>query len=117
MRGQPHSHFCFRSVFSLILLTANVAAPFRTAALGRVLLTDQSPTVVTRAVVRVRVVTPAGSSQGFRSVVGLAKGGPDKSGPEANPHPLSSFLPVSPETSRRRPADLPFARPNPPLRC
>jgi hypothetical protein len=117
MRGQLPIHFCFRSVFSLILLTANVAAPFRTAALGRVLLTEHSPIVATRPVVRVRVVTPSGSSQGFRSVVGLAKGGPDESGPKANALAFSSFLPVSPEMSRPRPADLPDARPNPPLRC
>ncbi|MHC5544597.1 hypothetical protein ACYOEI_40720, partial [Singulisphaera rosea] len=63
-----------RLILSLVLLTANVGAPFRTSTLGRAFLDDmRQQHVATRSIVRVRAISPPGASVGHRVVVGLSK--------------------------------------------
>jgi hypothetical protein len=104
-------------VLSLILIAANVGAPFRTSALGRVLLQNLRRNPATSSTVRVRAVSASGASQGYRAIVGLARGGSDELDPAANPRALSGFLRSSTATHSQRHDDRPIARPHPFLRC
>jgi hypothetical protein len=117
MPGSLRNTFWSRCILSLILLAANVGAPFRTSALGRVFLESQRPNPAAGSMVRVRAVSPGGASQGYRAVVGLARGGSDKSDSGANSRAFSGFLRSSIETLPHRHDDRPIARPHPILRC
>jgi hypothetical protein len=117
MRGSFRLDFWSRCVLSLIVLTANIGAPFRTSAVGRVLLESLRQDTAPSAVVRVRAASPVGTSQGFRAVVGLAKGGPDEPAPAMNSHTTSAFFLSSMARFSRGHGDHPLARPNPFLRC
>ena len=59
---------------SLIVLIANIAAPFRTSA-GRTPLTFHGQRGSSQSVARVRATSQIGASHGFRAVVGLPEGG------------------------------------------
>lgn len=84
----------FRPVLSLVLLGANVAVPFRTATLVRVVLNGSWHHAATSPGVRVRAMTQVKATLGFRAVVGLAKGGLDEtSGPS---HLLDTIYPFPP---------------------
>lgn len=103
--------------FSLILLVANVLAPFRTASLGRAFLESLTHTAANHSMVRVRAVTSFATSFGHRAVIGLARGGPDVAETVTRSSTYLAFL----ETSTHalpclRPARV-NARPIPPLRC
>jgi hypothetical protein len=109
-----------RCVLSLILLTANIGAPFRTSGLGRIFPENLRQNLATCFVVgvRVRVVSPSGSALGFRAVVGLARGGgPDEKGTSASPRSFSDILLSLTHPRPSRPGDRPVARPHPFLRC
>jgi hypothetical protein len=117
MGGLPHINRWARSVLSLILLTANVGAPFSSSDLSRSLLASLPRNVAPSPVVRVRTLSPSATSHGFRAVVGLSMGGPD----DAHRGPISptfSALPPSPTVIRAdrhgHPAGTP---PHTPLRC
>jgi hypothetical protein len=117
MLGLLRFTFWSRCVLSLLLLAANIGAPFRMATTGRVLLESLRQNPATGLVVRVRSVSPSGVSQGFRAVVGLATGDPDEADPGANSHVFSAFLPSLTDPLPHRPGAGPIARPNPFLRC
>jgi hypothetical protein len=105
-----------RYLLGLILLTANVAAPFRTSALGRALLEDLRQRAATSAVIRVRAHAPIGSSVGFRAVVGIARGGAD--GSHVRPTARRVWTVLSAPSGSPHPALRPLVvQPTPPLRC
>jgi hypothetical protein len=116
MRGRSNYDFWHRLALALIVLAANVCAPFRTT-LGRQLLDGVRHNVGTRSVVRVRVVSPSGASQGFRVVTGLGRGNPEGSAPA--PRVLTSFVHslVLPSRPHQEVAAPGVARPHPFLRC
>ena len=61
---------------------------------GGHLLASLPQTASAASIVRVRAVSPAGVTLGFRAVVGLAKGGPDEAAPvRASTRPRPSGLP------------------------
>ena len=117
MPGRPGAWF--RLVLSLVLLAANVAAPFRSGKLDRVMLNGPWRHVATSPVVRVRVMAQVAASQGFRAVVGFVSGGRDEasgaSGPRsalfASVHHVPTY-PVPPHQRGRALALL-----HSPLRC
>ena len=78
MRGPFSFHLWTRVVFSLILLVANISAPFRRFDASQALANKLPQKVANSPVVRIRAVTPVGASQGFRVVVGIGKGGSDE---------------------------------------
>jgi hypothetical protein len=105
-----------RLVLSLIVLIANVAAPIYTHN-GRTLLEAGNRAIATRSMARVRVVAPAGTIEGFRAPVGLAKGGTEAHRDLDRPAVLrslpSSVRGFSPSSALNQGA----GRPHPPLRC
>lgn len=110
-------YYCrLRCVLSLIVLIANVAAPFRTPT-GRSLLRCPRQSDTTRSVARVRVVSHAGAFHGFRAVVGFAKGNSGKAALAQDTRPFPVILPSSTVKSRVRLMDLIGTSPLPPLRC
>jgi hypothetical protein len=116
MRGQPGSPISVRFILAVMVLTANVGAPFSTSKLGRVFLRSAVKHAAAQSVVRVRVVAQVGSLQGFRAVVGCSGGEPVQR--EAGP----SDRGISPVFSNRlfvqsRRLGFTSSRPNPPLRC
>jgi hypothetical protein len=117
MPGSFRNTFWTRCVLALIVLAANIGAPFRTSALGRVLLESLRQNPATASVVRVRAISSAGASQGFRVVVGLARGGSDETDRAASFHGFSGFLLSLTGTLPLRLDDRPIARPHPFLRC
>ncbi len=105
-----------RILLSLILLTANIGAPFLTSDVGRAFLDNLGQHVPAHSVARVRVVAHAGSTHGFRAVVGLAKG----ESPEALGPNVSKFFALihSPaDIPPHRLIELPVLQPIPPQRC
>lgn len=107
-----------RSLLALIVITANVGAPFRTSAFGRAFLGDLSRSAASHSpVVRVRAISHLGAALGHRAPVGLGKGGADRPHLRAGEGVLSSFLPRSTAASPRQRHERPIPRPNPPLRC
>ena len=114
MRGSSQTTLWSRHVLSLILLTANIGAPFRSTALGRTLLEDLRPHPAACSLVRVRGTSPVGISLGFRAVVGFEKGGPGEAetGATAPTFPAHGSELTGPHFSPR--FDLRAARPNPP---
>jgi hypothetical protein len=105
-----------RLILSLIVLFANVAAPFRTPT-GRALLRCPRQSDTTRSVARVRVVSHAGAFQGFRAVVGFAKGNPGEAHPSRDSQPRPMIVPSSTFNSQNRLLNLASNLPRPPLRC
>jgi hypothetical protein len=116
MRGRSGFHFWPRLVLALILLASNVCAPFRTT-LGRAVLDSLRHDVAARSVVRVRVISPTGASQGFRALVGVGRGKPEGSARAQRTHVQFVITPVSPSQSYQGTADLSVVRPHPFLRC
>jgi hypothetical protein len=104
-----------RSLLSLIVLIANIAAPVYTHN-GRTLLEAGNGAIATQSIARVRHVADAGTLQGFRAPVGLAKGGTEAC---LDPQPPAVLAPRS--TAARVDSSSPFhhtiTRPHPPLRC
>jgi hypothetical protein len=117
MPGSLRNTFWSRGILALILVAANIGAPFRTSALGRVLLQNLRRNPASCSVIRVRAVSQGGASQGYRAIVGLARGGPDEKDPAANSRVFSGFLRSSTEIHPHRYDDRPIARPHPFLRC
>ena len=117
MRGPHQATLWHHSLLSLVLLAANVGAPFRSSDLARHLLASLPPTASAPSIVRVRAVTPAGVTSGFRAVVGLAKGGPDEAAPGVCLHPSSARRRPPTDALPARHVGPPTARQNPPLRC
>lgn len=116
MRGGFWSKAWFRPLFTLVLLTANVAAPFRTDSLVRVILSGPWQRVGSAPVVRVRAVTPGGLFQGFRAVVGLTRRGGDTA-PGAGSTPVTLLSRIPPRRvacTRGGRVSLPLCSP---LRC
>lgn len=105
-----------RCIVSLIVLIANVAAPFRTPT-GRSLLRCPRQSDTTRSVARVRVVSHAGAFHGFRAVVGFAKGDSGETPPTPDARLFPIILPSSTVKSQDRLLNLTSTLPLPPLRC
>ena len=109
--------FCrLRCTLALILLIANVAAPFRSPT-GRSLLRCPRQSDMTRSVARVRLVSHAGAFQGFRALVGFAKGNSGEATPTPSAQPFLFLPPSSTVVSQIRLFDLTTAMALPPLRC
>jgi len=117
MRGSHPARLWSRSVLSLVLLVANVGAPFHMSDMGRLLLASLPQPAYAAPVVRVRAVTTAGVTHGFCAVIGLIKCGPGRAEPGASPN-LSLALRTSPaHVLSGRHVDRPASRPHIPLRC
>jgi hypothetical protein len=104
-------------VLSLILLAANVGAPFRTSTLGRTFLDVECVDPTPGAQVRVRAITHAEVALGFRAVVGISGGGPDAMACKASPRPDPAILLLARPALAFRQARPPAERPACPLRC
>ena len=117
MRGPHQATLWHNSLLSLVLLAANVGAPFRSADLVRHFLASPLRTASAAPIVRVRAVSSAGVTQGFRAVVGVAKGGPDAAAPGARLHPSAALWRSLSDVLPARQVGPPVARQNPPLRC
>ena len=102
---------------SLLLLAANLGAPFNTADQGRVFLGGLAHAAPAQPIVRVRSVSPCGMTQGYRAVVGLVKGG--AAGPASRPPAAWRQLPPPADAIAARPAVVATSIPrmSPPLRC
>lgn len=111
------THHWSRLALSLIVLTANIGAPFRSSALGRIVLNRTGTQTHAGPVVRVRSVSPLGSARGFRSVVGLGDGGGDETYPRPTPSPFPALLPPPTDAHLCIHGDRVMGRQNPPLRC
>src|SRR4051812_14748506 len=94
MSGSLPIDFWFRNVLSLVLLTANIGAPFRSATSVRAFLDGPRQNVAICSMIRVRGVSPIGGALGFRVVVGIGKGGPDHTDVDSTLQPFAAFLSV-----------------------
>ena len=117
MRGSRPRNAWSYALLSLILLVANILAPFRTSSLGRMFLETLSHNVANDSVVRVRAVTSVATSVGHRAVVGLARGGRDVADAGTRSNAFLTFLPTPTDASPCQQAARPGTRPTPPLRC
>ncbi|WP_422924015.1 hypothetical protein [Singulisphaera sp. PoT] len=113
------SRIHFRAILALIVVIANVGAPFRTMTSGRALLHDrsqhQSPH---EPIVRVRAISTIASAIGHRAVVGLQKGGPESSRLAEHPWASLALLGRSrPKLAYSQKVEPRPVRPTPPLRC
>ena len=117
MRGPHQANLWPHSLLCLVLLAGNVGAPFRTSDMGRNLLASLPRTASVATIVRVRAVSSAGMTHGFRAVIGLAKGGPDDVARGERLHPSSALRRSSADALPTRHVGPPVARRNPPLRC
>ena len=117
MRGSHQVTPWTGSLLSLVLLVANVGAPFRVSDLGRTLLGSVPQNACAGPIVRVRVVSASGLTHGFRAIIGLARGGPDNEEPAASPHPSLALRSSPAAILPARPVDRALSRPQPPLRC
>jgi hypothetical protein len=116
MRGLFRLNAWSTLVLSLVLLAANVGAPFRTS-LGRTFLDGPSQDFAASGRLRVRVITGAGITCGFRAVVGISGGSPDAPDSAAGSRPYPAFsLRLAAAFSPRQPHP-PAVRPVCPLRC
>lgn len=116
MLGLMRSDHWSQTVVALLLLAANIDAPFRSAQ-GRTLLYGTGGQVATSAVGRARGLAPVGGVGGYRAVVGLGKGAPGEAKPGARSATPPHFLPSPAGPLACRPADRPVVRPYSPLRC
>lgn len=110
------SHNTLRAFLSLILLIANVAAPFR-APNGRSLLRCPRQSDTTRSVARVRIVTHPGALNGFRAVAGFAKGKLEGTPPLHTYGQFSRLPHSSPTAAHFSCLNQVETSPLPPLRC
>jgi hypothetical protein len=117
MRGSLRSKRWVHLLLSLIVLSANVGAPFRSAARGRALLAGLRLNGLSCPVVRLRSTSPVGVNQGFRAVVGLDKGGPGKPDRGSPPRASLTLLPSPGDTPACRHSAPRAPRSNPHLRC
>jgi hypothetical protein len=104
-----------RFLLSLIVLIANIAAPIYTHN-GRTLLEAGNRAIATQSMARVRVVAHAGTIQGFRAPVGLAKG-ETEAHLDLNHPTVFSSLPTSAHSGPSPVLNQSVGRPHPPLRC
>lgn len=109
--------FWSRTVLSLLLLAANVDAPFCASGLVRTPLGRLGRDHASRSAVRIRVVSPIGASHGFRAVVGVS-GDPGEGGARASrlAFPACPLDPHHSPPARGQVRRLP-APPHPRLRC
>jgi hypothetical protein len=68
-------------------------------------------------VVRVRTLSPAGATQGFRAVVGMSGSGRDTADLGSRSSSCSAFLPAPADAHPDRQVRAPGTPPQPPLRC
>ena len=117
MRGLRRLDIWCRALLALILLVANILAPFRTSSLGRAFLESVCQAVSDHSVVRAPAATPGVMSVGHRAVVGVARegGGVAESGARSNASP--AFLPFPADAFPCRQAARPGLCPTPRLRC
>lgn len=115
MRSGRRFNDALRCGFSLILLIANVAAPYNTPA-GRVLLRRLGRSDPTRSVARVRVLSHAGCVQGIRVVANRNPGGP-RLVPNSPIPVLAKCATKSISGRSHRAPGLDIARSLRPLRC
>ena len=104
-----------RLFLSLILLIANVAAPFRTAA-GRSFLDFMDQHHAPASLCRVWAGSDAPSSHCFRAVVGLNRGEPAEA-PLSLTHVLAAIPKSSPVPWADLAVESAFPLLRPPLRC
>jgi hypothetical protein len=116
MQAQPPAALLVRASVLLLILTANVAAPFRTAA-GRPVLECLGHGVAPQSVARVRIMAHSGAPGGFRAVVGLAEGGPEPADLRSTERPLNLHVLASLPSQPAPLADPLSAELRPPLRC
>ena len=116
MRGQIGSPISVRLILAVMVLTANVGAPFSTSKLGRFFLRSAANHSAVHSVVRVRVVAQVGSLQGFRAVVGCCGGEPGKIQPGSSNRVLPARFS---QCLSLQSCHIGFTAspPNPPLRC
>jgi len=117
MHGLFGGEFWYPTVLSLIVLMANIGAPFHSSATGLAFPINQRQNAATSPVIRARAIAPSGASDEFPALIGLAKGGPDPSDPGSEAPALSAFLPSSTDTLLRRHGASPLVWLSPPLRC
>jgi hypothetical protein len=117
MRVSLGIHLWFRVAFAVILLIANIGAPFRSATSGRVFLERLRPSNHTQAVIRVRAISPSGLTQGYRAPVGLARGGSNACTMTMDRLELAEFVPSPATPPSDGVADRSIGRRSPPLRC
>ncbi len=117
MRGSLSINPWHKIFLSLLLLVANVFAPFRTSSFGRAFLDLLTHTAANQPVVRVRAVTSIATSIGHRAVVGLSRRGPDVALSLTRLSAYSAFLATSTVALPCRQAARAHARPIPRLRC
>lgn len=106
----------FRCLLTLALLSAGVAAPFRSHALGRALLFASGDASMHGTVVRVRALSGGGVTCGFRAVAGVSGGGGGSAAddtPAARRAIPSSQVLIPPSST----GAFPVAPLHPPLRC
>lgn len=116
MPGSRPSYCRLRCFVSLIVLIANVAAPFRTPT-GRSLIRCPRQSDTTRSVARVRVVSHPGAVNGFRAVVGFAKGNSGEAAHSRDTRPVSTIPPSSAPTGNGWLLNPTTSLPLPRLRC
>lgn len=117
MRGSRLLNTWCRAFLSLILLVANVFAPFRTSSFGRAFLESLPQNVANHPLIRVRALTTVATSVGHRAVVGLARRGQDGARSGTRSNAFSAFLPAPTDTLPCPRSARQGMRLTPPLRC
>jgi hypothetical protein len=115
MRRLPGINVWSRTTFALIVVAANIFAPFRTS-LARTPLETAPHQGATRAIVRVRTISRALASPTFDSIVGLARGGGDDE-TAMMPPVVSWVLPPTADFRPTKDADRQVAHLTPHRRC
>ncbi len=116
MRGSFYGVSWSPTILSLIVLTANIGAPFHSSATGLAFPINQRQNAATSPVIRARAIAPPGASDEFSAVIGIARGGPEPSDPGSERLAFSAF-PSSTDTLLRRYGASPVVWLSPPLRC
>src|SRR3954454_22118547 len=98
MRRPLESHLWFRAAVAVVVLTANVSAPFSSSGLVRTLLTGPGRHADTSPVHRVRVTTQCGATHGFRAVAAFSGSGPGVVGDGSKSCTIAGFLPSPVDT-------------------
>ena len=117
MRGPLFVNAWSSLVLSLIVLSANIGAPFRTSAVGRTFLDCQCRDLAAGRQVQVRAIPHADVAHGFRAVVGISGEGPDAIDADASCCPYPATLLHRSLAFPVRQARLLAVRPVCPLRC
>src|SRR4051812_28421271 len=91
MRGPSFNNAWSSFVLALILLAANVGAPFRTCALGRTFLDGRSHQVAVGPRIWVRAIAQADVAHGFRAVVGISGDDTDAIDADASSRPYPAL--------------------------